>query len=37
MIESRCGILCYECEYKEKVNCKGCTDIKKPFWVNNVL
>lgn len=32
MIESRCGILCYECGYKEKVNCKGCTDIEKPFW-----
>lgn len=32
MIESRCGILCYECEYKEKVNCKGCTCIDKPFW-----
>ncbi|HGH0496679.1 TPA: DUF3795 domain-containing protein [Clostridioides difficile] len=32
MIESRCGILCYECGYKEKVNCKGCTEIEKPFW-----
>ena len=32
MIESRCGILCSECEYKEQVNCKGCVNIDKPFW-----
>ncbi|MBE6023725.1 MAG: DUF3795 domain-containing protein [Cellulosilyticum sp.] len=32
MIESRCGILCSECTYREQMNCKGCTEIKKPFW-----
>lgn len=32
MIESRCGILCSECEYVEKMNCKGCVNIAKPFW-----
>lgn len=32
MIESRCGILCSECEYKKQVNCKGCINIEKPFW-----
>ena len=32
MIESRCGILCSECEYKEQMNCKGCVNIRKPFW-----
>ncbi len=31
-IESRCGILCSECKYKEQVGCKGCTEIDKPFW-----
>lgn len=32
MIESRCGILCSECAHREQVNCKGCTQIEKPFW-----
>ncbi|MCC0707062.1 DUF3795 domain-containing protein [Clostridioides sp. ES-S-0190-01] len=32
MLESRCGILCCECKYKEDVNCAGCTNIDKPFW-----
>lgn len=32
MIESRCGLLCNKCEYKEQVNCKGCLNIDKPFW-----
>jgi hypothetical protein len=32
MIESRCGILCSECDYKEEMNCSGCTRIVKPFW-----
>lgn len=31
-IESRCGILCSSCEYKESMGCKGCTLIEKPFW-----
>ena len=32
MVESRCGILCSECEYKEKMGCQGCINIEKPFW-----
>ena len=32
MIESRCGILCSECKYKDEVGCKGCANITKPFW-----
>lgn len=32
MIESRCGSLCSECEYKDQMNCKGCINIDKPFW-----
>lgn len=32
MIESRCGLLCSQCEYKEPMNCKGCVAISKPFW-----
>ncbi|MCI8623105.1 MAG: DUF3795 domain-containing protein [Provencibacterium sp.] len=27
-IESRCGILCSDCEF----DCPGCTQIEKPFW-----
>lgn len=32
MVESRCGILCKECEFQEKAGCKGCIHIDKPFW-----
>lgn len=32
MIESRCGILCSECTYREQVNCEGCIHIQKLFW-----
>ena len=32
IIESRCGILCSECNYRDEVNCKGCVNIAKPFW-----
>lgn len=32
MIQSRCGLLCNECEYRESMNCSGCTNIEKPFW-----
>lgn len=32
MIESRCGIVCSECEFKRQMKCKGCINITKPFW-----
>ncbi|WP_374045461.1 DUF3795 domain-containing protein, partial [uncultured Anaerotruncus sp.] len=32
MIESRCGLLCGECSYREPMGCKGCAVIEKPFW-----
>lgn len=32
MIESRCGILCSECTYREQMNCAGCVHMEKPFW-----
>lgn len=32
MTESRCGILCSECGYREQMNCNGCVSISKPFW-----
>ena len=32
VIESRCGLLCSECGYREQMNCKGCVSITKPFW-----
>lgn len=32
MIESRCGINCSQCNYKEEINCRGCIFIDIPFW-----
>lgn len=32
MFESRCGVCCNSCQKKEKVNCKGCPEMKEPFW-----
>ncbi|MCI8537780.1 MAG: DUF3795 domain-containing protein [Oscillospiraceae bacterium] len=32
MVDSRCGILCGECGYRERMGCAGCTQIQKPFW-----
>lgn len=32
MIQSRCGILCGECSYREQMGCKGCMEIDNPFW-----
>ena len=31
-IQSRCGILCSGCKYKEMFGCKGCVNIDRPFW-----
>ena len=30
-VESRCGILCGGCEYRESMGCGGCVHIEKPF------
>lgn len=32
MIESRCGLKCSECKYREIMKCEGCLKIKKPYW-----
>ena len=32
MIESRCGLLCGVCAYRESMGCAGCVNIEKPFW-----
>ena len=31
-IESRCGILCGACAFRQSMGCGGCTEIEKPFW-----
>lgn len=35
MIESRCGLLCSKCDFREKAGCKGCVNMDKPFWGDN--
>ena len=37
MVESRCGLKCSGCEYKEETNCPTCLKISKPFGEKNVL
>ncbi|HEX3027951.1 MAG TPA: DUF3795 domain-containing protein [Clostridia bacterium] len=32
MVESRCGLLCSKCEFREQMNCKGCISTKTMFW-----
>lgn len=32
MAESRCGLLCAQCAYREQMNCPGCVHMSKPFW-----
>lgn len=32
MVESRCGLLCTRCAYREQMNCPGCVYMDKPFW-----
>ena len=32
MVESRCGIVCSECDFFREKTCAGCTAIDKPFW-----
>ena len=35
IVESRCGLLCSECSFRETMNCGGCVSIDKPFWADN--
>ena len=43
MVESRCGLLCGECAYREQMGCnfrettgcKGCANMDKPFWADS--
>jgi len=32
MVESRCGLLCSQCAYREQANCSGCIHMDEPFW-----
>lgn len=32
MNESRCGLACGQCGYREEVHCPGCTGMERPFW-----
>lgn len=32
MVESRCGLLCSTCPFRESMGCAGCVNIQKPFW-----
>ena len=32
MTESRCGILCSRCGYRESTGCTGCVGMDTPFW-----
>ena len=31
-VESRCGLLCSQCSYREPMNCPGCVKMDRPFW-----
>ena len=35
MVESRCGLLCSECSFREQMGCKGCVNMEKPFWADS--
>ena len=32
MVESRCGLLCSQCSFRESMGCQGCVNIDKLFW-----
>ena len=32
MYQSRCGVLCEQCEKRSGGICKGCPQMEKPFW-----
>lgn len=31
-VESRCGLLCSRCGYREPMHCPGCVETDRPFW-----
>ena len=35
MIESRCGLRCSDCNFRESMGCKGCVNMDKPFWADS--
>ena len=35
MIESRCGLRCSDCSFREAMGCKGCVHMEKPFWAES--
>lgn len=35
MVESRCGLVCSECSFRETMGCKGCMEMDKPFWAES--
>lgn len=35
MIESRCGMKCSECKFRQPMGCKGCANTDKPFWAES--
>ena len=35
MVESRCGLLCSDCSFREAMGCKGCVHMGKPFWADS--
>lgn len=35
MVESRCGLLCSQCSFRETMGCEGCVNIEKPFWADS--
>ena len=34
MTESRCGLVCSQCTWKESTGCPGCLQQDHPFWGN---
>ena len=32
IVRSRCGYLCEPCEFKANGKCRGCLEMKEPFW-----
>lgn len=32
MVESRCGLLCSQCSFRESADCPGCLHTQSLFW-----